>query len=418
MKELLLIGAGYMGTPYLTAAERLGVRVTVVESALHRDRLAPQADRFILTEGTAEEDWAAAATAAAYSCEPDGVLGFAEPQVIAAALVQDALDVPGPSLHAAVLSRNKALQRGCFATAGLCQPKYLIVPDVEAGVSWARNRYPVIAKPLHSSGSAGVVQVLDEPTLIAVLQSRLPQEKVLLEEFLVGAEYSWEALVRGGEVIFENVTAKETTGPPDFVELAHVGGPRMSGADMFTIHSLGRGVVAAMRMQTSIVHLEFRMTADGPAIVEVAVRTPGDYIMDVIALTHRFDPYAALIAMALDLPVALPATATPGAHGASWFPQFPAGRVARVNGLDALRAQPWVADVKLKVRAGETIAAYSSSAQRVGHVLFQAPDLDELTAAMELARSTLTVDLVDEPQPSEPALGIRASVSPSSSRSG
>ncbi|GAB3862818.1 hypothetical protein GCM10029963_69920 [Micromonospora andamanensis] len=140
--------------------------------------------------------------------------------------------------------------------------------------------------------------------------------------------------------------------------------------------------------------------------------------MDVIALTHRFDPYAALIAMALDLPVALPATATPGAHGASWFPQFPAGRVARVNGLDALRVQPWVADVKLKVRAGETIAAYSSSAQRVGHVLFQAPDLDELTAAMELARSTLTVDLVDEPQPSEPDLGIRASVSPSSSRSG
>ncbi|WP_341716770.1 ATP-grasp domain-containing protein [Micromonospora sp. FIMYZ51] len=404
MKELLLIGAGYMGTPYLAAARRLGVRVTVVESALHRDRLAAQADRFILTEGTAEEDWAAAANAAAYSCEPDGVLGFAEPQVIAAALVQDALDVPGPSLHAAVISRNKALQRGCFATAGLCQPKYLIVPDVDTGVRWARNRYPVIAKPLHSSGSAGVVQVVDEPTLVDLLRTRLPQEAVLLEEFLVGAEYSWEALVRDGEVIFANVTAKETTGPPDFVELAHVGGVRLSGADMFTIGSLGHGVVAAMRVQTGIVHLEFRMTAAGPAIVEVAVRTPGDYIMDVIALTHGFDPYAALVAMALDLPIGLPSAATPGAHGASWFPQFPAGRVARVNGVDALRAQPWVADVKLKLRAGETIAPYSSSAQRMGHVLFQAPDLTELTSAMELARRTLTVDLVGEARPIAPAV--------------
>lgn len=393
MKELLLIGAGYMGTPYLAAARRLGVRVTVIESSLHRDRLAPQADRFLLVEGTSEEDWAAAALAAAYACEPDGVLGFAEPQVMAAALVQDSLGIPGPSLHAAVISRNKGLQRGCFATAGLRQPEYLIAPDADSTLRWAKDRYPVIVKPLTKSGSAGVVQVTDETVLAGLLRDRLPHEAVLVEEYLAGAEYSWEGLVREGEVLFGNVTAKETTGPPEFVEVAHRGGEALPDADMFAVETLASGIVAALRMRTGIVHLEFRMTDDGPSILEVAVRTPGDYIMDVLALTYEFDPYATLINMALELPAAIPARRTPTAYGASWFPQFPAGRIERIHGLDTLSAQPWVADVKLKLHSGGTVAPLSSSAQRVGHVLFQAPSPDALASAMDQARRTLTVDL-------------------------
>ena len=52
------------------------------------------------------------AAAAAMACTQSGVLAFSEPHVLGAALVQDEYGLPGPSLRAAVTSRNKALQGG------------------------------------------------------------------------------------------------------------------------------------------------------------------------------------------------------------------------------------------------------------------------------------------------------------------
>jgi biotin carboxylase len=393
VKELLLIGAGYMGSSYLAAARRLGVRLTLVETELHQARLEGEVDRFILAAGSSEEDWAAAAFAAADACEPDGVLGFAELQVVAAALVQDPLDMPGPSLHAAVISRNKALQRGCFANAGLRQPEYLLARDVESAVLWAKKRLPVVVKPLTGSGSAGVVQVTDLADLAEILRARMQHERVLVEECATGEEYSWEGLVREGKIIFGNITAKETTGPPEFVEVAHRAGHRLAEPDRFAVDGLAHAVVAALRMRTGIVHLEFRLTPEGPAIIEVAVRTPGDYIMDVMALTYDFDPYELLISMAVDLPVAVPAPSRPAAYGASWFPRAPAGRVARIDGVEALAAHRHVTEVKLRISPGHVVAPLLSSAQRVGHVLFRAPTPDALEDAMAEARRTLAIDV-------------------------
>ena len=115
MRELVLIGVGRMGRPYLSAARRLGLRVRAVESLTRVDAIADQLDGAQVCRGELDELWAEAASAAALAGLPDGVVAFSEPHVMAAARLQDRLGLPGPSLHAAVLSRNKALQRGSFA---------------------------------------------------------------------------------------------------------------------------------------------------------------------------------------------------------------------------------------------------------------------------------------------------------------
>lgn len=58
-KDLLLVGIGTMGRPYLDAAARLGLRVRAVESAaVWENRPVDLAERFYRVAGGQDESWA------------------------------------------------------------------------------------------------------------------------------------------------------------------------------------------------------------------------------------------------------------------------------------------------------------------------------------------------------------------------
>jgi len=292
MPTLLLVGVGMSGRPYIGAAQRLGAKVYVVEAPTRAPAIADQVDGVTICSGESDEAWAEAAVTA-MACQPTGVVAFSEPHVLGGALVQDEHGLPGPSLRAAVLSRNKALQRGRFAAAGIGQPEYLVTGRLSDAADWARARMPVVVKPLSSAGSDGVELVPDEAAFFEVAARRDGEGKLLVERFVTGPEYSWEALVRDGKVWFGNLTAKETSEPPYFVEVAHRTAPDVTDAVRTLADDLGAAVTDAMGIRSGLVHLEFRVTPDGhPAVMEVAVRTPGDGIMDLLALTYGVNWYA------------------------------------------------------------------------------------------------------------------------------
>ncbi|MCY7341447.1 MAG: ATP-grasp domain-containing protein [Pseudonocardia sp.] len=396
MPTLLLIGVGRMGRPYLAAARRLGLRVCAVELPERAAPFADQLDELVECRGASDEMWAEAAFAAAHRHRPDGVVAFSEPQVIAAALVADEFGLRGPSLRAATLSRNKGLQRARFAAHGIGQPEHVVVERLAEAEEWAAQRFPVVVKPLSSAGSAGVELVGHRAAFAAAAARRDGEGRLLVERAVAGPEYSWEALVRDGQVFLANTTAKETTGPPHFVELAHRMPAPLDDAAAVTADALGREVVAAIGMRNGIVHLEFRLTADGPAVMEVAVRTPGDQLMELLGLAYGLDWFEAVVrlAMGLDLPAA---PARPVRHAASYLPVAPAGTVVAVEGLDAVRAHPGVVAVDVSVAPGDTVAPLRSSADRVGEVLLTAPDGDELQDALAAVRRALLVRVSETP---------------------
>ncbi len=390
MQSLLLVGVGRMGRPYLAAARRLGAGVRAVEVPERAAPLADQLDGVTLCRGEPDELWAEAADAAARAARPDGVLAFSEPHVLAAALVQNELGLPGPSLRAAVLSRNKALQRARFATAGIGQPEYLVTDRLADARSWAAGRLPVIVKPLSSAGSNGVEHVPDLDTYSAVAARRDGEGRLLVERAVSGPEYSWEALVRDGQVWFANLTAKETTGPPNFVEVAHRTAADVDEGILSQADALGAAVVAALAMSTGLVHLEFRLSPDGPMVMEVAVRTPGDYLMDLLGLTYGVDWFELAVRAALGRPLP-PPPAGPERYAASYLPVAPAGVVTAVSGLDEILAHPCVVSAGVSVAPGDLVAPARSSSQRVGQVVLAADDRKELDAALEDVRRTLVV---------------------------
>jgi biotin carboxylase len=390
MQELMLIGVGRMGRPYVEAARRLGVRVRAVEAASRMDAVAGDVDALHPCRGELDELWSEAAHVAALAGTSGGIVAFSEPQVMAAALLQDALGLPGPSLRAAVLSRNKALQRGRFAAHGVRQPDYVVTDDLQAAAEWALARLPVVIKPLSSSGSAGVELVAGADAYHAIAARRAHERPLLVETAVDGPEYSWEAIVRDGQVWCANTTAKETTGPPHFVEVAHRTAVRLAPAVARQVDKLAAGVLTALGMRTGLVHLEFRLAQDGPTLMEVAVRTPGDYLMEILTLTYGVDWFELVVRAALSLPLPEPPPA-PVRYAASYLPVAAAGVVTGIRGLAEVAAHPCVVRAALKVAEGQTVAPLRSSAQRVGHVLLAADSPQELEEALAFVRETLVV---------------------------
>jgi biotin carboxylase len=391
VKELLLVGVGLMGQPYLAAARRLGLTVHAIESPSRAKALAGQVEQVTLTRGESDECWAEAAAAAAAARPPHGVVAFSEAHVLAAALVAHELSLPGPSLGAAVLSRNKALQRGRFATAGIRQPEYLIAPGLADAAGWAASRFPVVIKPLSSSGSIGVELVPDKSGYADAVERRSGESPLLVEAAVDGPEYSWEALVNDGAVWFSNITTKETTGPPHFVEVGHRTAATLSEATTQAVDHLCTAAVAALGMSSGIVHLEFRLAEAGPTLMEVAVRTPGDYLMDLLGFTYGIDWFEMVVRLAMSLPLPEPPPRDPSTYAAGVFPLAEPGVVTAIDGLDAVRAHPAVARAGVLAEVGDVLAPVVSSMQRRAYVLLAAEDPGELDDGLCFARRTLAI---------------------------
>jgi biotin carboxylase len=380
-----------MGLPYLAAGRALGARVVAVETAQKAESIAPLVDRLTVARGASDELWAEGAFAAVAAERPDGVIAFSEPQVLAASMVQEELGVPGPSLRASVISRNKALQRGRFAAAGIAQPEHLVVDDLAGAAEWALARLPVVVKPLSLAGSMGVELVPDAAAFAEVAARRSGEGRLLVERTIEGPEYSWEALVVGGAVWFANVTAKETTGPPNFIEVAHRSAADVTDEVRATIDRFGADVLAAMGMRSGLVHLEFRLTDAGPVLMEIAVRTPGDHLMELLGLTYGLDWFELVARVALGRALPTPPTG-PIRYAASYLPLTTAGTVTAIHGLEAVREHKTVVEAGLSVAVDSVVEPAHSSNQRVGQVLLAAGDRVELEAALAEVRRTLVVE--------------------------
>jgi len=401
-RRVLLIGLGHNGRPYVSAAHRLGVAVTVVDTAPilaaaesaglfdHDDVLVPAH-----TPDT-DQQWYLAARRAADLAPVSAVLAFSEPHVIAAALIADELGLAGPGLFAATVSRSKALQRVLFECHGLAQPRFHLVNRADDAAQWAGDRLPVVCKPINGTGSRGVVLVSTSAQLEQAVAEAEPGG-TLLEEFLDAPEGSCEALVSSGRLVFVSLTDK-TTGPlPHFTEISHtVPGP-LAEAARAQIEELAAQAVAVLSVRDAIVHMEYRLTPAGPTLIELAVRTPGDRLMELVEHAWGVDLYEALIRLTLREPIGI----EPRHHAwaASWFVTAPDGIVTDVAGVTQTAALDGVRVCVVKAAPGDVIENRGSSADRLGVVVVAAPSLDSLRDRLDTVSSTIRVNTTPHPLP-------------------
>jgi hypothetical protein len=195
--------------------------------------------------------------------------------------------------------RDKRLMRAAFARAGVPSPASIAVTDGDqAGEAATQIGYPVVLKPPALAGSIGVIRV-DEPAELAerfALSNGARHARygagsgvTLVERYLPGDEVSVESLVVDGRPDPVAVTRKYLGPAPYFEERQHIVAPMEPLPDQDEIVRVVGSAHRALGVRWGTTHTELRLTPDGPAVVELAVRGAGDLIPLLVRLATGVD---------------------------------------------------------------------------------------------------------------------------------
>jgi biotin carboxylase len=217
-----------------------------------------------------------------------GLMCWDEPLVMPAAELAAEFGVPGLGLSGVHGCRDKYGCRTRLTAAGLPQPGFELVADLDqARLAAARIGYPVIVKPRALGASMGVSLAQSEQDLAFAYQVAHEASLVgdapyrggaIIEGYADGPEISIDGAVHQGEYL-PMFLARKTTGlPPFFEEVGHVvdsADPLMRDATLLDTVAAAHRVLG---VENGITHTEVRLTTYGPVIIEVNGRLGGDLI--------------------------------------------------------------------------------------------------------------------------------------------
>jgi biotin carboxylase len=247
----------------------------------------------------------------------DGVFSFAESAVAAVAVVADALGLPGVGLEAARRSRNKILMRLAHQQAGAAHPRFRYVTSLDEARATAQEfGYPVVLKPTLGAASSFVFRVDDQdmlavryedaiegiqrmPTLLAEAEGiDIGPNGVMIESFLDGPEYLFEALAFDDEVYLGSAVDRVTLEGETFDDDVHQAPTALSDGELAKIHQIVAAAARAQGLRRSVMHAEIRYHQGEPHLLEIAIR-PGGGGLDLVArATADYCPIRAVMDVA------------------------------------------------------------------------------------------------------------------------
>ncbi|MCZ8521670.1 MULTISPECIES: ATP-grasp domain-containing protein [Paenibacillus] len=321
------------------------------------------------------------------------------------------LGLRGVPYEAALRARNKDLARQAYEEHGVPGAKYKKVGTLEEAIEAAGAiGYPVVLKPTNCASSQGVYFINSPEELREAFGLLLEfkvtymdfkvREEYLIEEYIDGQEFSVELFLQEGTPVFSAVTEKLTSPLPYFVEVLHTLPTSVHREREEEIIDTAVKALHAIGIVSGPSHVEVKLSAAGPRIIEVNGRPGGDQISsDLLVQSFGIDVFAATVDYYLGTPVQL----EPSRRRASAIAYLTAerdGTVAGIEGVEALRESPYAVRSHISVRPGDRVAVARSSDDRLGYVITSADTPKEAKeAALALvSRVTITYEEAQLPQ--------------------
>lgn len=231
----------------------------------------------------------------------DRLIGTLEQMQVPLAQARERLGLPGLSAAAAENFRDKSRMKDVLRAAGVPCARHLLVSGAAQAWAFAREvGYPLVVKPPAGAGAKATFRVDDAGALGEALAVHAPAvgREVLLEEFVVGDEHSFDTVSIDGKPVWHSLshyrpTPLEVLRQPWIQWCVQI--PREVDDPRYDdIRRVGFAALAALGMGTGVTHMEWFRRPDGSlAISEVAARPPGAQFCTLISYAHDIDFYAA-----------------------------------------------------------------------------------------------------------------------------
>lgn len=341
----------------------------------------------------------------------DAVVGVDEETALAAASIAAALGLPANPPEAAAAARDKALLREALQAAGMPSPRSRVFRVEDGpGQPAASTPYPCVLKPTFLAGSRGVIRA-DDPESFRRAWDRIaailadPEvaarggeaaRRILVEEFVPGAEVAVEGLLTGGSLEVLAVFDKpDPLDGPFFEETIYVTPSRHPPAALAQVRRTTERGCRALGLEHGPIHAELRLGPNGPVVIELAARSIGGLCSRTLRFGTSLSLEELILAHALGTAVVAPER-DEGAAGVLMIPIPTAGHLESVHGVDDARAVPGIVDVVISAHRGQRLVPLPEGSRYLGFLFSRAAGPAAAEAALREAHSKLAFDIRPE----------------------
>jgi biotin carboxylase len=395
---VLVVSGGVLQLPAVDAAHDLGLAAILTDRDPHAPALQV-ADEAHAVDIFDVEGHVALARRLQETWDLRGVFCQGADVEVTVAGVADALGLPGIPVQAARTTKNKALMRAAFDAAGVVNPTWVEVRDVDdSEAALEVTGLPCYVKALDNSASRGTTRVESADDLRTAVRHAMANSTTgtaLIEECYVGPEQSVETLfdAEGGVHRLNMVDRLFTHEGGWALELGHVNPSRLPADVQESIFDLAAEAAAACGVGFGVFKADTILTPDGPRILEVASRLSGGFDAQVttpLATGRNF------IRAAMRLAVGMPLDETDlkvsrDGYAAAWAALPAPGRVVSIDNLDEVRGLNGVHDVFLRTAPGEVVQPYIDCGARPAFVIADAETYDDAIARAQAGALTLSI---------------------------
>lgn len=402
IKKILLLGGSAQQIIAIETAKRLGY-YTVLCDYLDDNPGIRHADKFYLVSTTDKE----AVLEVAKTERIDGILAYAsDPAAPTAAYVAEALSLPGSPYESVEILCNKDRFRAFLSEHGFCTPKALGFTSVLEAMEAIENgcfSFPVIVKPVDSSGSKGVGRIDSPNEAEAKLEYAMSfsrSKRIIVEEFVekYGYQIAGDGLSVDGKLVFR-CFANDHFDPKcinPFVPISASFPYNMPEDVQNKVHNEIQRLIGLLNMGTTTYNFDMRIDEKlNVYLMEVAPRDGGNYIPDIIRYMTGVDLVECSVKAAMGEYIDSDSFGTPSGFRAYYaVHSYSDGILDRIEIDEDVRKRHIIESHIIK-QPGDEILAFTGANTTLGILLMEFDSMEQMLCMMDNSEEWIRVVLKD-----------------------
>lgn len=383
MKRILMLGGSMQQIPIIKRAKEMGLYVITCDYC--PDNPGHKFADEYYNVSTTDLD---AVLELAKRLNIDGIVAYAsDPAAPTAAYVSEKLGLPGNPYQSVKLLTEKDLFRKFLKEHGLNCPKAQGFTNYEDALAAIGDfRFPVMVKPVDSSGSKGVVKIYGVDELkdaVAEALSYSRGKRFIIEEFIVkkGYQVSGDGFSVDGKLVFTSYGNElySGKGTREYVALGEFWPSLLTEEQKNKVDEELQRLITALGMKTCAYNIEVILDEnDTVYVLELGPRNGGSYIPQLIKYATGVDlvDYTIWGALGMDCS-SLKMEETKGVFSNYMIYSITSGRF---KGLwfDEQFKKNNLLDVYCTYHEGDQVTAYQNTTHSLGTILFKADSIDEM----------------------------------------
>ena len=400
MRTLLLLGGSAQQIIAIETAKRMGLR-TVLCDYLPDNPGQYHADKFYQVSTTDKDAILKVATAE----NIDGILAYAsDPAAPTAAYVAEKLGLSGSPYESVEILCNKDRFRQFLKENGFCTPEASGYSSIDEAIDDLRSNkfaFPVIVKPVDSSGSKGVSRIDD----IAEAKDKLKyamsfsrSQRIIVEEYVekYGYQIAGDGLSIDGNLVFRYF-ANDHFDPKcvnPFVPISASFPYNMPQEVQDKVHNEIQRLLSLLKMETTTYNFDLRIDKDyNVYLMEVAPRDGGNYIPDIIKYATGVDLVECSIKAAIGDPIDVSIFGKPQGYWSYYAVHSYADGVLDHVFIDPEVEKNNIVENHLIKNPGDEIKAFTGANTTLGILLMKFESLEQMLYMMDHSEEWIKVIL-------------------------